>query len=152
GRGTGATFTVTLPTEVGGRPGDPRAGTPPAEAPGARPRVLVIEDDRDGADSLAVLLRLFGFEAAVAYTGADGITQAPAWRPDLVLCDLALPGMDGYAVAKALQADPTTAGLRLVAVSGHGTDAERRRCAEAGFARHLLKPVDPDDLRQLLGE
>jgi signal transduction histidine kinase/CheY-like chemotaxis protein len=145
GLGRGSAFTITLPIET---------TEPPAEAADAPPRtrVLVIEDNQDGADSLAVLLRLFGFEVRVAYAGPDAIAQARAEPPDVALCDLGLPGMDGYAVARALQADPATAGVRLVAVSGHGTEAELRRCAEAGFVRHVLKPVDPDDLRRLLNE
>jgi signal transduction histidine kinase/CheY-like chemotaxis protein len=145
GLGQGSVFTVTLPAEAAPPPAEP-VDTPP------RTRVLVIEDNRDGADSLAVLLRLFGFEVRVAYAGAEGVAQARAEAPDVALCDLGLPGMDGYAVARALQADPATAGVRLVAVSGHGTEAELRRCAEAGFLRHVLKPVEPEDLRKLLIE
>jgi CheY-like chemotaxis protein len=139
GPGTGATFTVVLPLDGNGEP-----------APASKGKVLVIEDNRDGADSLAVLLRLFGYDARVAYSGADGVAAAKLDPPDVVLCDLGLPQMDGYAVAAALRADPTTAGTGLVAVSGHGTDAERQRCAEAGFVRHVLKPVEPEVVRALL--
>src|SRR5581483_11620756 len=122
GAGAGATFTVELPLEATSRPRDP-AGDPAALGTPGRPaalrvKVLVIEDNRDGADSLAVLLRLFGFDARVAYGGAEGVAAAKADPPAVVLCDLALPGMDGYAVAAALRADPATAGARLVAVSG----------------------------------
>jgi CheY-like chemotaxis protein len=141
GPGAGATFTVVLPLFDEGEPvAEPQA------------KVLVIEDNRDSADSLAVLLRLFGYDAGVAYTGANGLAAAKADPPDVILCDLGLPGLDGYAVAAALRADPTTAGARLVAVSGHGTEAERVRCTEAGFVRHVLKPVEPEEVRALLAE
>ena len=73
-------------------------------------------------------------------------------RPDVILCDLGLPGLDGYGVARALRSDPATAGTRLVAVSGYGQDEDRRRTREAGFDRHLVKPVNPDELREVLAE
>ncbi|HEY1376947.1 MAG TPA: response regulator [Gemmataceae bacterium] len=114
--------------------------------------MLVIEDNRDGADSLAVLLRLFGFDARVAYSGPAGIAAAQVDPPAVVLLDLGMPGMDGYAVAAALRADPATAGACLVAVSGHGGEKARQRSAEAGFARHVLKPVEPEEIRALLTE
>jgi signal transduction histidine kinase/CheY-like chemotaxis protein len=141
GPGAGSTFTVALPLFDEGE-----------SVATSQAKVLVIEDNRDSADSLAVLLRLFGYDARVAYSGADGLTAAKADSPDVILCDLGLPGLDGYAVAAALRADPTTAGARLVAVSGHGTEAERARCAEAGFVRHVLKPVEPEEVRALLAE
>jgi signal transduction histidine kinase/CheY-like chemotaxis protein len=139
GPGHGATITIVLPTNGGGEHGVP-----------ATAKVLVIEDNRDGADSLAVLLRLFGYDARVAYSGQEGVSAAKADPPDIILCDLGLPGMDGYAVAAALKADAATADIQLVAISGHGMEAERQRCAEAGFVRHVLKPVEPEEVRNLL--
>jgi signal transduction histidine kinase len=144
GPGAGATFAVELPLDL--------AEPPAALAAGPKPKVLVIEDNRDGADSLAVLLRLFGFDARVAYSGPAGIAAAQVDPPAVVLLDLGMPGMDGYAVAAALRADPATAGACLVAVSGHGGEKARQRSAEAGFARHVLKPVEPEEIRALLTE
>ena len=89
--------------------------------------MLVVEDNRDAADSLQMLLELFGYEVAVAYTGPDGVRAAAACRPDVVVCDIGLPGLDGYEVAAALRRDPATAAARLIAVTGYGADEDRRR-------------------------
>jgi CheY-like chemotaxis protein len=113
-------------------------------------RVLVVEDNRDSADSLRLLLALYGYEVAVAYCGHDGVRAAQQCRPDVVLCDIGLPGLDGYAVARRLRGNPATAQARLIAVTAYGRDEDRRRSHEAGFERHLVKPVDPDDLRSSL--
>jgi signal transduction histidine kinase/ActR/RegA family two-component response regulator len=147
GPGKGATFTVTLPLD-GAAPangGEPLTPTP------AKLQVLVIEDNRDAADSLALLLQLFGHEVRVAYNGPDGVALAREAPPDVVFCDLGLPGKDGYAVARELKA-AADGGMMLIALSGHGSDADRQRCQEAGFARHFVKPVDPEELKQLLEE
>jgi CheY-like chemotaxis protein/anti-sigma regulatory factor (Ser/Thr protein kinase) len=148
GAGAGASFSFWLPTDATAAPAEP----PAAPAAAAPPRLLVIEDNRDGADSLAMLLRLFGYDVCVTYTGPEGVAAAQAEPPDVVLCDLALPGMDGYAVARALRADPAMADTVLIAVSGHGGEADRQQSREAGFVRHVLKPVEPDDLQRLLKE
>ena len=113
-------------------------------------RILVVEDNRDSADSLRLLLRFFGHEVAVAYSGDDGVQAAEQYRPDVVLCDIGLPGLDGYAVASRLRQNPSTAKARLIAVTAYGQDEDRRRSHEAGFEQHLVKPVDPDDLRRAL--
>src|SRR4051794_33294350 len=107
-------------------------------------KVLVIEDNKDSADSLRMLLELLGHEVVAAYSGADGLKKAQEWQPVLVLCDIGLPGMDGSAVATALRRSPATAAARLVAVSGYGQDEDRRRSREAGFDHHLVKPVELD--------
>ena len=113
-------------------------------------RILVVEDHRDTADSLRLLLGLYGCEVAVAHSGPDGVKAAGQYRPDVVLCDIGLPGLDGYGVARQLRADPATAQARLIALTAYGRDEDRRRSHEAGFERHLVKPVDPDDLRRAL--
>jgi CheY-like chemotaxis protein len=113
-------------------------------------RILVIEDNLDAAESLRDLLWLFGHEAEIAATGADGVDVARRRPPDVVLCDIGLPRMDGYAVARQLRADPLTAPIRLVALTGYGRDADRREAAAAGFDLHLVKPVGPEVLKQLL--
>src|SRR5438067_4763629 len=115
-----------------------------------RLRVLVVEDNQDAADSLKMLLELFGYEVTVAYTGPAGVEAAAAWRPDVVLCDIGLPGLNGYEVARALRRNPATASVRIIAVTGYGGEEDRRRSHEAGFDAHLTKPADPAALQDLL--
>ena len=115
-------------------------------------RVLIIEDNRAAADSLRWLLDLSGHEVRVAYDGLAGVRMAREWPPDCVLCDLALPGLDGYGVAAALRDRPATARARLIAVTAYGSDEARRRCREAGFGWHFVKPVDPRVLLDLLAD
>jgi CheY-like chemotaxis protein len=113
-------------------------------------RVLVIEDNPDAAETLGDLLALFGHQAEIAHTGADGLDVARRRPPDVVLCDIGLPEMDGYAVARELRGDPLTAPIRLVAITGYGRESDRHRAAAAGFDLHLVKPVGPEALKQLL--
>jgi len=113
-------------------------------------RVLVVEDNRDAADSLRLLLGLYGYEVAVAYCGHVGVRAAERHRPDVVLCDIGLPGLDGYGVARKLRDNPTTAKAHLIAVTAYEQDEDRRRSHEAGFEQHLVKPVDPDALQRVL--
>jgi CheY-like chemotaxis protein len=86
----------------------------------------------------------------VAYSGHDGLQAAEQYQPDVVLCDIGLPGLDGYEVARKLRDNPTTAKARLIAVTAYGQDEDRRRSHEAGFEQHLVKPVDPDALQTAL--
>jgi PAS domain S-box-containing protein len=145
----GAEFTVLLPLE----------GEPAALADGAgstpttqhRMRILVVEDHRDAANSLQLLLSLLGHEVRVAATGPEGVQSAIAWAPDVIISDIGLPGLDGYGVASALRQNPVTSKARLIAVSGYGSEEDRRRSREAGFDFHLVKPADPDVLLRLLG-
>src|SRR5262245_21902133 len=115
-----------------------------------RLRILVLEDNRGSADSLRLLLELSGHEVAVAYSGDDGARAAEQYRPDVVLCDIGLPGLDGYGVARRLRADPATAKARLIAVTAYGRDEDRRRSRDAGFEQHLVKPVSPEALQRAL--
>jgi CheY-like chemotaxis protein len=133
----------------GGVTADTAGGVPGVKGE-AGMRVLVVEDNRDAADSLRLLLALYGHEVAVAHSGHDGVRAAERCRPDVVLCDIGLPGLDGYAVARRLRGNPATVQARLIAVTAYGQDEDRRRSHEAGFERHLVKPVDPDDLRRAL--
>jgi two-component system CheB/CheR fusion protein len=151
GQRRGTTFTIRLPL-----PGSPHPARPPQQAPlvgsDDRPqRVLLIEDNVDAAESLLLLLGLWGHEVAVASSGAEGVDMAVARPPDVVLCDIGLPGkMDGYEVARALRAHPATSSARIIAMSGYGTAEDQRQAFDAGFDRHLTKPVDPDVLHALL--
>jgi CheY-like chemotaxis protein len=115
-------------------------------------RVLIVEDHRDTARTLELLLRFSGHEVKVEHDGLAGVAAARVFRPDVVLCDIGLPGLDGYAVAGALKHDPDTPAAYLIAVSGYGREEDRRRGAASGFDLHLTKPVDPGDLIQLLAD
>jgi CheY-like chemotaxis protein len=147
GLGLGAEFTVALPTI----PAPPEAlELPPvADAAGAI-RILIVEDNRDAAETLRELLELYGCTVEVAFSGSSGLDVARRFCPEVVLCDLGLPGLDGYAVAAALREEPGTAGARLIAISGYGQEEDKRRCREAGFDLHLTKPVDPTELQRYL--
>ena len=113
-------------------------------------RILVVEDNRDAANSLRMLLELHSYEVTVAYSGPDGVKAAQQWQPDVVLCDIGLPGLDGYGVARRLRQNPSTAKARLIAVTGYGAEDDRRRSQEVGFDAHLVKPVDPAALQGVL--
>jgi CheY-like chemotaxis protein len=113
-------------------------------------RVLLIEDHPDTADSLRLLLECAGHEVAVAHTGPAGVEAATGWAPDAVLCDIGLPGFDGWAVARLLRSHPVTAAARLIAISGYSTEGDRQRSHEAGFDHHLAKPADPHEILRLL--
>ena len=106
-------------------------------------RVLIIEDNLDGADSMQVLLDLLGYDTKVAYTGVDGLRLARSWCPDVVLCDLGLPGVTGYEIAQALKGCPDTSHVRLVAISGYGSPEAREQAMASGFDHHFTKPADP---------
>jgi CheY-like chemotaxis protein len=111
-----------------------------------RGRVVIVEDHRVTADSLRFLIEASGYEVRVAYTGPDGVQVAQEWPPDFVLCDIGLPGLDGYGVAAALRQHPATSNSHLIAVTAYGSEEARQRSLEVGFERHFVKPVDPDVL------
>jgi CheY-like chemotaxis protein len=115
-------------------------------------RVLVVDDYPDTTESLAVLLRLWGYEPLVAFDGPDALTTAFRTQPDVVLLDIGLPRLDGYEVARRLRAHPATQKVLLVAVTAHGQEEDRQRSRQAGFDQLLLKPVEPDQLLQLLAQ
>ncbi len=112
--------------------------------------MLVIEGNVDAADSLRDLLEIEGHCVAVAYDGPTGIARAGEFRPELVLCDIGLPEMDGYQVARAFRADRQLASARLVALTGYAQPEDLERAASAGFERHLAKPPDVSRLREVL--
>jgi PAS domain S-box-containing protein len=149
GTGKGAEFTIQLPLDTSS-PYPASQGTRTDQA-GRRLRVLLIEDHADAAESLRVILEMAGHQATVAHTGAEGIETARRIRPDVILCDLGLPGIDGYQVGRTIHGDAAVADACLIAVSGYGQEEDRRRSQEAGFAYHLTKPIDPDELLGLLG-
>ena len=122
------------------------------ESPRNRRRVLVIEDNIDAADSLREALEFGEHEVAVAYNGPEGLSKAREFRPDVVLCDIGLPGMDGFDVARAFRRDDVLKGTVLVALSGYAQPEDLRRAEEAGFERYLTKPPSLEKLEALLGD
>jgi signal transduction histidine kinase/CheY-like chemotaxis protein len=145
--GKGSRFTLRLPALE--EAPEVAAAVEPTPAP-ARCRVLVVDDNEDSAEMLVALLEQWGHEAFLATEGTDAVTMARDLHPDIVLLDIGLPGMDGYAVAGALRGDPTTRDTRIVAVSGYGLESDRSRAFAAGFDEHLVKPVDLSRLRHEL--
>ncbi len=146
GVGRGATFEIRLPVI------DPARNTStvstPAKAP--RRRVLIVDDNRDAADSLAMLLELDGQEARAVYTAREALEHAASFETDVVLLDIGLPEMDGYEVARRIRALPTGRHVRLVAVTGYGQAEDRQRALAAGFDDHLVKPVEFSALAETL--
>ena len=112
--------------------------------------MLIIEDNIDAADSLREALELGGHEVEVAYTGGAGIAKARKRKPEVVFCDIGLPGMDGFNVARAFRAAAALKGVYLVALSGYALPEDIQRASEAGFDQHLAKPPDLDRLEQIL--
>jgi CheY-like chemotaxis protein len=113
-------------------------------------RILVVEDHADTARTLSMLLRLKGHETRSAPDGPSGLAEALSWRPDCVVCDIGLPGMDGWQLGARLRAELGPS-VVLVAVSGYCADADVERSREAGFDRHLAKPAEPAELLAALG-
>ncbi|HUQ09047.1 MAG TPA: ATP-binding protein [Steroidobacteraceae bacterium] len=142
GEGLGSTFTIELPLV------EPSVVEAAADAIQRRVlgRIMVVDDNKDAADSLSMMLELDGHETRVVYTGHAAIAEAPAFAPQLVLLDIGLPEMDGYQVAQALRRDPSLGKTRLVALTGYGQPEDRARALAAGFDDHLVKPVAPDEL------
>ena len=150
GPGRGAQFTVTLPLAPAAAKETPPETSDPA--PLASRRILVVDDNRDAADSLGMLLRSFGAEVKVARDGRSALEAFDAWRPQAVLLDIGMPEMDGYEVARAIRARENASRVPLVALTGWGQEEDRRRAREAGFDHHLVKPVELGALRSLLAE
>ena len=113
-------------------------------------RVLVVDDNIDSAESMAVLLRLHGHEVRLAHDGLAALEGAHAFRPDVMFLDLDLPKMDGYEVARRLRLEPAIRDMTLVAMTGYGQEEDRQRTQEAGFQLHLVKPVDFNKVEELL--
>jgi PAS domain S-box-containing protein len=151
GPGCGSLFTVRLPVAEGMIPA---ADSPPASTPAAAPRtlrVLVVDDSVDTARLTCLLLKLWGHDAHTAHDGPAALEVAAAVHPDVVLLDIGLPGINGYEVAARLRALPGLAGVNVVAVTGYGQDDDRRRSHAARFADHLVKPVEPAALQEMIG-
>jgi PAS domain S-box-containing protein len=151
GPGSGSEFTVRLPVaeiplaERAPPPQDGESSTP------AHRRVLIVDDNRDAAGSLGVLVELLGSDVKVVYDGATALATLPSYQPSLVLLDIGMPQMDGYEVARRIRALPEGRHVTIVALTGWGQDQDRRSASEAGFDRHFVKPIDLSTLQALLG-
>ena len=150
GPGQGSEFVVRWPLPSEEIPAIVTA--PPEEEPVAERalHVLLVDDNVDAAESLGMLLRLWGHEVAVAHDGPTALRAVEAQRPEVALLDIGLPGMDGYELARRLRSQPSLGRIVLVALTGWGHEEDRRRSQEAGFAHHLTKPVDLSALQELL--
>jgi signal transduction histidine kinase/CheY-like chemotaxis protein len=147
GAGRGAEFVVRLPLAPGAaHPGE----AAPSRAPPPRRRVLVVDDSPDAAETLRDVLELSGHAVSIARDGAEALRLVAELEPDVVLCDIGLPGMSGYDVARAVRGRASGRAPVLVAITGYGRDEDRQRAAEAGFDAHLTKPVDLARLEALL--
>jgi signal transduction histidine kinase/CheY-like chemotaxis protein len=150
GPGQGSEFTVRLPAAARGSQPRRERASPLVAASGAGRRVLIVEDNVDAAETLAELLDLWGYQVRVVHDGPMALEVAATYRPEIILLDIGLPEMDGYEVARRLRAAERLTGALLVALTGYGQEEHRREAIEAGFSRHLTKPVDPLRLQQLL--
>ena len=152
GENKGAEFTLRLPLAPSAARGAPQpANRQPPQPPAAMPRrrVLIVDDNVDAATTLELLLRSLGHETSVAHNGTEALRLADEFRPEVVLLDIGMPGIDGYEVARRLRTMKHDQ-LRIVAVTGWGQEADRQRSKEAGFDLHLVKPVEPDELAKAL--
>jgi PAS domain S-box-containing protein len=150
GPGKGSEFVVRLPVVV--EPYMPQAAGEPSQpaVPISSLRILIVDDNRDGADSLALMLRIMGNDTRTAYDGQAGVRIFGEFRPDVVLLDIGLPKLNGYEACRRIRELPLGKDIVMVAVTGWGQEDDRRRSQEAGFNFHIVKPVDPQALEKLL--
>jgi len=148
GPGLGATFTIQLPLAAAAATPGTDGGM--SHGGGHERRVLLVDDNRDAADSMSILLEMSGHHVTIAYDGMEAIHAAARVRPDVALIDLAMPGMDGFAVIHALRGMPALSGTRYVALTGFGQASDREQTAAAGFDVHLVKPVELDMLLKVI--
>ncbi len=149
GPGRGSEFTIRLPTGTTRHP-DPISGRPPEPQVSPRCRVLVADDNRDAAKTLAMLAQLYGCDVRTAFDGAEALAVAASFRPQLALVDIGMPKLNGYEVAERLREQPWGRDITLIAVTGWGNVEDKRRSAAAGFNQHLTKPIDPAVFGSLL--
>ncbi len=148
GPGAGSEFIVELP--LVDAPGRRPSPTPDAEAPPVSRRILVVDDNQDSADTLAMLLEMSKHETIVVYDGEAAIAAASAHRPDVILLDIGLPGLNGYDVCRLIRQESWSSDTLIIALTGWGKEEDRRQSEVAGFDAHLVKPVDHTTLLSLL--
>jgi len=146
GLGAGSRFELRLPRVAPGR----QAPAPPGVTASSRQRILLIEDNADGREMMAMMLEAQQYQVVRAIDGGEGLRLALEQPPDIALVDIGLPGIDGYEVARRMRANPATCTVRLVALTGYGQESDRVRALEAGFDAHLVKPVDLNLLMEVL--
>jgi CheY-like chemotaxis protein len=149
GLGKGSEFVLRLP--VAQAPQVQETTAIPAGELGFRQRILIVDDNVDAAESLGTMLAYSGHDVRVAHGGVEALSAARDFSPNVMILDLGMPEMDGYAVARAVRSDPRFASTRLIALSGYGQPDDRRRTADVGFDEHLVKPVEHDVLNAALG-
>jgi len=152
GLGRGSEFVLTLPVVVGQQPGSLRedAGAVAPLVSGGLRKILVVDDNVDAADTLESLLGMDGFAVSTVYDGVAAVAQARAAKPDIVVMDIGMPGLDGYEAARLIRQQPGGDAIVLIALTGWGQSNDRKRASEAGFDHHLVKPVDYDLLVRCL--
>ncbi|HEV2845251.1 MAG TPA: response regulator, partial [Thermoanaerobaculia bacterium] len=151
GPGLGSELRVRLPLLDSSAASGAAPQAPAGENAGAdAARILLVEDNLDAAEALGELLRMWGHDVHIAHDGASALRTAQEVRPDVLLLDIGLPGMDGYEVARRLRATPGFEETRLIALTGYGQEADRQRASQAGFDHHLVKPVALERLREIL--
>jgi signal transduction histidine kinase len=151
GHRQGSEFLVRLPVaQEAPRPGADGSAEPSVASRGPKRRLLVVDDLKDNADSLAMLLGMMGHEVHVAYDGETGVEAAERHRPEVVLLDIGMPKLNGYDACRRIRQQPWGRGMHIVAITGWGQEHDRRRGEEAGFEDHMVKPVDPAALLKML--
>ncbi len=150
GAGQGSRFEVRLPAIAAPQEAPPAPAGPATVSEADKPRILLIEDNDDGREMMAMMLEAQGYTVLPAADGPQGLAVAAAQLPAIALIDIGLPGIDGYEVARRLRADPATAVIRLVALTGYGLETDRQHALAAGFDSHLVKPVDLQRLLEVL--
>jgi CheY-like chemotaxis protein len=142
----GATFEIRLPLA---HEGETQGPTALPRKPRAR-RILVVDDNADGVEMLGRLLEIDGHQVTTALSGAEALDALATFRPEVAILDIGLPGLDGYEVARRIRAEPDGLHVHLIAITGYGREEDRERARDAGFAAHLVKPVEFSTLQRLL--
>jgi CheY-like chemotaxis protein len=149
GLGRGSEFVVRLPVRIDSHlPSDPSREEPRRQV--IARRILIVDDNRDAATSLARVLELTGHRTRIAFDGAEGLQVAEEFEPEVAILDIGMPGLNGYEACRRMRARPWGKSTVFIALTGWGQDEDRRQATEAGFNYHLVKPVDPAELDRLL--
>jgi CheY-like chemotaxis protein len=148
GPGQGSVFIVSLPRRT--LSSGPGRLIPVASGPSVHRRVLIADDNRDAADSLAMLLRMDGHDVSVVHDGRQAVAKIDSFRPEIAVLDIGMPELDGYEVAQQVRRGPLGTSITLIAVTGWGQASDKARAAAAGFNHHLTKPIEPEALTRML--